>query len=84
MGDVVALRTEALPRKLSTTVLSDKVIAGLAVGERAFDSKQRLDLMSVAVSTTSLIEPWLTCRSGPGRSARALWRSLSGTGPISA
>ena len=41
MGDVVALRTEALPRKLSTTVLSDKVIAGLAVGERAFDSKER-------------------------------------------
>ena len=41
MGDVIALRTEALPRKLSTTVLSDKVIAGLAVEERAFDSKER-------------------------------------------
>jgi len=41
MGELVALRAEPLSRKLSATVLTDKVIEKLAVGERAFDSKER-------------------------------------------
>src|SRR5688572_4900331 len=41
MGEIVALRTESLPRKLSATVLTDKVIERLAAGERAFDAKER-------------------------------------------
>jgi hypothetical protein len=39
MGDVIALRLEALlPRKLSTTVLGDKIIARLGIEERAFNT----------------------------------------------
>jgi site-specific recombinase XerD len=41
MGPVVALRAEPLPRKLSATVLTDKIIERLAVGERIFDARER-------------------------------------------
>ncbi len=41
MGEVVALRNERSSRKLSTVVISDKIIRELAAGERVFDSRER-------------------------------------------
>jgi integrase len=41
MGEVIALRNERLPRNLSSTVIADKIIGNLAVGERVFDSRER-------------------------------------------
>jgi hypothetical protein len=41
MGEVVASRDDRLPRKLSSVVIGDKVISGLAAGERVFGSRER-------------------------------------------
>src|SRR5205823_6454060 len=40
-GEVIALRTKPLQRKLSATLISDKVLSSLLTGERVFDSRER-------------------------------------------